>query len=164
MWRVSIYRKTDKILGRKEKQCACDICKSIIKDNVPDTKGEKHYYVIKDATCNSVRETLRNFKGHSVLFGETVHRTEYISVWLRVYIVYIVLEATLDISVRLEMRQIGPITYLSCRFDGLMNLADTVVRTEISFTHYFVIDVRKPCTWEKQSGHWKKELLNVSAT
>ena len=40
-------------------------------------------------------------------------------------IVYIVLEATSDISVRLEVRQIGPITYLSCGFDGPMNLADT---------------------------------------
>ena len=31
--------------------------------------------------------------------------------------VYIVLEATSDISDRLEMRQIGLITYLSCRSD-----------------------------------------------
>ena len=42
----------------------------------------------------SVRETLRNFIGHLVLLGETFHRTELISVWLWVYIVYIVLEAT----------------------------------------------------------------------
>ena len=27
---VLVHRKTDKILGRKEEQCACDICKSII--------------------------------------------------------------------------------------------------------------------------------------
>ena len=75
---------------------------------------------------NSVRETLWSFIGHSVLLGESFHRTELISVWLWVYIVYIVLEAALDISVRLEMRQIGPITYLSCQSDGQMNLADTV--------------------------------------
>ena len=70
----------------------------------------------------TVRETLRNFIGHSVLLGETFHRTEHISVWLWVYIV---LGATLDISVPLEMRQIRPITYLSCRSDSPMNLADT---------------------------------------
>ena len=76
----------------------------------------------------SIRETLWKFIGHSVLLGELLHRTELISVWLWVYIVYIVyivLEATSDISVRLEMRQIGPITYLSCRSVGPMNLADT---------------------------------------
>ena len=66
---------------------------------------------------SSVRETLQNFIGHSVLFWETFHRTEHISVWLWVYIVYIALEATSDILVRLEMRQIGQITYLSWRSD-----------------------------------------------
>ena len=70
----------------------------------------------------SVRVTLWNFIGHSILLGESFHKTELISVWLWVYIV---LEATSDILVRLEMRQIGPITYLSCRIDGPMNLADT---------------------------------------
>ena len=74
----------------------------------------------------SVCKTLWNFIGHSVLLEESLHRTKLISVWLWIYIVYIVLEATSDISVRLEMRQIGPITYLSCRSDGPMNLADTV--------------------------------------
>ena len=72
------------------------------------------------------RLTLWNFIGHSVLLGESFHRTELISVWLWVYKVYIVLEATSDISVRLEMRQIGPITYLSCRSASPMNLGDTV--------------------------------------
>ena len=75
-------------------------------------------------SLNSVllKRTLWNFIGHSVLFGESLHRTEVISALLWVYIVYIVLEATSDISARL---QIGPITYLSCRSDGLMKLADT---------------------------------------
>ena len=72
----------------------------------------------------SVHVTLWNFMGHSVLLGELFHRTKLISVWLWVCIV---LEATLDISVRLEMRQIGPITYWSCQSDGPMNLADTVL-------------------------------------
>ena len=40
-------------------------------------------------------------------------------------IIYKVFETTLDNSVWLEMRQIGPFTYLSCRSDGPMNLADT---------------------------------------
>ena len=74
---------------------------------------------------SSVRETLWNFIGHSVLLRESFHKTELISVWLWVYIVLIVLEVTSDISVRLEMRQIRPITYLSCRSEGPMNLADT---------------------------------------
>ena len=74
---------------------------------------------------HSVRETLWNFIGHSVLLGESFHRTELLSVWLWVYIIYKVFETTLDNSVRLEMRQIGPFTYLSCRSDGQMNLADT---------------------------------------
>ena len=82
------------------------------------------WHVQKDFNI-SVPETLWNFIGHSVLLGESFHRTELISVWLWVYIVYIVFEAISDISVRLEMRQIGPITYLSCRSDGPMNLADT---------------------------------------
>ena len=75
----------------------------------------------------SVRETLWNFIGHSVLLGESFHRTELLSVWLWVYIIYIVFETTSDNLVRLEKRQIGPITYLSCRSDGPMNLADTVM-------------------------------------
>ena len=69
-------------------------------------------------TQHSVRETLWNFIGHSVLLGESFHRTELLSVWLWVYIIYKVFETTLDNSVRLEMRQIGPFTYLSCRSDG----------------------------------------------
>ena len=76
-------------------------------------------------TQHSVRETLWNFIGHSVLLGESFHRTKLLSVWLWVYIIYKVFETTLDNSVRLEMRQIGLFTYLSCRSDGPMNLADT---------------------------------------
>ena len=37
-----VHRKTDRILGRKDEQCACDICKYVIKDHIPDTKGEKY--------------------------------------------------------------------------------------------------------------------------
>ena len=40
----------------------------------------------------SVRETLWNFIGHSVLLGESFHRTKLLSVWLWVYIIYIVFE------------------------------------------------------------------------
>ena len=71
----------------------------------------------------SVRKTLWNFIGHLVLLGESFHRTELISVWLWVYIVYTVLEATSDISVLLEMRQIESITYLSCQPKNLANTA-----------------------------------------
>ena len=96
-------------------------------------------YMIYNASL-SVRETLWNFIGHSVLLGESFYRTEFISVWLWVYIVYIVLEATSDISVRLEMRQIGPITYLSCWSVGPMNLADTVhFHTVVSKDPYFLV-------------------------
>ena len=45
---VLVHRKTDKILGQKEKNCACDVCKSIIADAISDTKGEKSYSVVKD--------------------------------------------------------------------------------------------------------------------
>ena len=71
---VLVHRKTDKILGQKEEQCACDICKSIIKDNVPDTKGEKHYNVIKDATCkdrNLIYSLFCNRCAKTVYVGET---------------------------------------------------------------------------------------------
>ena len=71
---VLVHRKTDKILGRKEEQCACDICKSIIKDTIPDTKGEKHYNVIKDATCkdrNLIYSLFCNRCAKTVYVGET---------------------------------------------------------------------------------------------
>ena len=48
---VLVHRKTDKILGQKEENCACDVCESIIKDTISDTKGEKSYSVVKDVTC-----------------------------------------------------------------------------------------------------------------
>ena len=44
---VLVHRKTDKILGQKEENCACDVCESIIKDTISDTKGEKSYNVVK---------------------------------------------------------------------------------------------------------------------
>ena len=31
---VLVHRKTDKILGQKEENCACDVCESIIKDTI----------------------------------------------------------------------------------------------------------------------------------
>ena len=68
------HRKTDKILGRKEEQCACDFCKSIIKDTIPDTKGEKHYNVIKDAICkdrNLIYSLFCNRCAKTVYVGET---------------------------------------------------------------------------------------------
>ena len=71
---VLVHRKTDKILGRKKEQCACDICKSIIKDTIPDTKGEKHYIVIKDATCkdiNLIYSLFCNRCAKTVYVGET---------------------------------------------------------------------------------------------
>ena len=44
---ILVHRKTDKILGQKEINCACDVCESIIADTISDTKGEKSYSVIK---------------------------------------------------------------------------------------------------------------------
>ena len=111
----------------------------------------------------SVRETLWNFIGHSVLLGESFHRTELISVWLWVYMV---LEATSDISVRLEMRQIGPITYLSCRSDGPMNLADTDVWEHIVSLYYRTAQwmFTKLCKDEMFiAPHMHKGVLAISA-
>ena len=71
---VLVHRKTDKILGRKEEQCACDVCKSIIKNSIPDTKGEKNYNVIKDATCkdrNLIYALICNRCAKTVYVGET---------------------------------------------------------------------------------------------
>ena len=71
---VLVHRKTDKILGRKEEQCACDVCKSIIKNSIPDRKGEKNYNVIKDATCkdrNLIYALICNRCAKTVYVGET---------------------------------------------------------------------------------------------
>ena len=38
---VLVHRKTDTILGQKEENCVCDVCESIIKDTISDTKGKK---------------------------------------------------------------------------------------------------------------------------
>ena len=57
-----------------DEQCACDICKSVIKDHIPDTKGEKFFNVIKDATCkdrNLIYALYCNRYEKTVYVGET---------------------------------------------------------------------------------------------
>ena len=71
---VLVHRKTDKILGQKEENCACDVCKSIIADTISDTKGEKSYSVVKDATCkdrNLIYALICNRCAKTVYVGET---------------------------------------------------------------------------------------------
>ena len=54
-----------------------------------------------------------------------------------------------DISVRLEMRQFRPITNLSCRFDGPMNLAD--IENSIPNTPYGRLFLTGVCRNHKES-------------
>ena len=71
---VLVHRKTDRILGGKDEQCACDICKSVIKDHISDTKGEKYYNVMKDAACmdgNLIHALFCNRCENTVYVGET---------------------------------------------------------------------------------------------
>ena len=46
-----VHRKTDKILGQKKKTARVTYAINSIKDTMSDTKGEKSYNVVKDATC-----------------------------------------------------------------------------------------------------------------
>ena len=72
---VLVHRKTDKILGQKGENCAFDVCESIIKDTISDTKGEKFYSVVKDATCkdrNLIYALICNRCAKTVYVGETV--------------------------------------------------------------------------------------------
>ena len=69
-----VHRKTDKILGQKEENCACDVCESIIKDTISDTKGEKSYSIVKDGTCkdrNLIYALICNRCAKTVYVGET---------------------------------------------------------------------------------------------
>ena len=71
---ILVHRKTDKILGQKEENCECDVCESIIADTISDTKGEKSYSVVKDATCkdrNLIYALICNRCAKTVYVGET---------------------------------------------------------------------------------------------
>ena len=62
--------------NERQRWDTCDICKSVIKDNVniPDTKGEKYYNVIKDATCKDINSIFALFCkrcAKTVYVGET---------------------------------------------------------------------------------------------